>query len=239
MLSSLGGTLGSGISIQDTYGEGFAKELGMLLRDGNNHLQNLREASSNLLEASNDRQGELNLYRSGSAPPTVHGSLAAVGGLYGNNGLDPNLDLKLENGFGPEDDIRSNPAYLEYYYSHVNLNPRLPPPFLSREDSRLAHRLQQTGHGGIGDRRKVRGFGDGGSKSLFSTQPMLPTHKEENESSEGEKMSPRGGLFRQSSAGWLEGGDDGLIGLTTRGLGSRRKSFADVLQVFYFYLDLL
>lgn len=221
MLSSLGmgGALGDnirspGMSIQDSYGEGFAKELGMLLRD-----QNLRESS--------ERERELNLYRSGSAPPSVQGSLAAVGGLFGN-GFEVNNDIRLGNGLTSEEDIRSNPAYLEYYYSHVNLNPRLPPPLISREDGRFVQRLQATGaggHGGIGDRRKVRPFADGNSKSLFSTQPVLPTHREENESS-----SPRGGLLRQSSAEWLEGGDDGLIGLSARGLGSRRKSFADVLQ---------
>lgn len=221
MLSTLGmgGALGDnirapGMSLQDSYGEGFAKELGMLLRD-----QNIRESS--------ERERELNLYRSGSAPPSVQGSLAAVGGLFGN-GFEANNDIRLGNGLTSEEDIRSNPAYLEYYYSHVNLNPRLPPPLISREDGRLVQRLQATGaggHGGIGDRRKVRPFADGNSKSLFSTQPVLPTHREENES-----LSPRGGLLRQSSAEWLEGGDDGLIGLSTRGLGSRRKSFADVLQ---------
>ncbi|KAH9317095.1 hypothetical protein KI387_018864, partial [Taxus chinensis] len=220
MLSSLGmgGTLGEnirgpGMSIQDSYGEGFAKELGMLLRD-----QNLHESS--------ERERELNLYRSGSAPPSVQGSLAAVGGMFGT-GFEPSMDTRLGNGFTSEEDIRSNPAYLEYYYSHVNLNPRLPPPLISREDGRLVQRLQATGaggHGGIGDRRKVRPFADGNSKSLFSTQPVLPTHREENES-----FSPRG-LLRQSSAEWLEGGDDGLIGLSARGLGSRRKSFADVIQ---------
>eukprot|EP01018_Ginkgo_biloba_P012627 Gb_30039 [translate_table: standard] len=223
MLSSLGmrGTLGDGlrgpgISMQDPYGEGFAKELGMLLRE-----QTIRETS--------ERERELHLYRSGSAPPSVEGSLAAVGGLF-QSGLGSNVNAKLDNGLMSEDEIRSDPAYLDYYYSHVNLNPRLPPPLLSREDWRFAQRLQAgTAHGGIGDRRKFRSFDDGNSKSLFSLQPVLPTHKEENESSELDKLSPRG-LARQSSAEWVEGGTDGLIGLSTGGLGSRRKSFADFLQ---------
>uniref|UniRef100_A0A0D6QS73 PUM-HD domain-containing protein n=1 Tax=Araucaria cunninghamii TaxID=56994 RepID=A0A0D6QS73_ARACU len=221
MLSSLGGTIGEsirgpGVSVQDAYGDGFAKELGMLLRD-----PNLREAS--------ERERELNRYRSGSAPPSVQGSLAAVGGLL-HNGLEPHSGLKLENGFTSEEDIRSSPAYLEYYYSHVNLNPRLPPPLLSREDWRLAQRLQAagTGQGSIVDGRKPRPFADVNSKSLFSTQPVLSTHREENEILG--RLSPGRGLSRQRSAEWLEGVDDGLIGLSARGLGSRRKSFADVLQ---------
>lgn len=221
MLSSLGmgATLGDslrgpGISMQETYGEGFAKELGMLLRE------------QNLIEAS-ERERELNLYRSGSAPPSVQGSLNVVGGLFGN-GLRPNADTRVDSGLPSEDELRSNPAYLDYYYSHVNLNPRLPPPPLSREDWRLAQRLQSVpGHGGIGDRRKSRPFADGNSKSLFSSQPVLPTHREE--SLEGGKMSS-GGLVRQSSAEWVEGSTDGLIGLSAGGLGSRRRSFADFLQ---------
>lgn len=223
MLSSLGmgATLGDslrgpGISMQETYGEGLAKELGMLLRE------------QNLLQAS-ERERELNLYRSGSAPPSVQGSLTAVGGLFGD-GLQPNADTRADSGLPSEEELRSNPAYLDYYYSHVNLNPRLPPPPLSREDWRLAQRLQSVpGHGGIGDRRKSRPFGDGNSKSLFSSQPVLPTHREENECLEGGKMSS-GGLARQSSAEWVEGSTDGLIGLSAGGLGSRRRSFADFLQ---------
>jgi hypothetical protein len=42
----------------------------------------------------------------------------------------------------------------------------------------------------------------------------------------------RNGLARQQSSEWLGRGTDGLIGLSdVNGLGSRRKSFADALQV--------
>jgi pumilio RNA-binding family len=42
----------------------------------------------------------------------------------------------------------------------------------------------------------------------------------------------RNGLTRQQSSEWLGSGADGLIGLSdSSGLGSRRKSFADALQV--------
>eukprot|EP01018_Ginkgo_biloba_P038597 Gb_30232 [translate_table: standard] len=56
------------------------------------------------------------------------------------------------------------------------------------------------------------------NSSAMAIGRVLPTHKKENESLELEKLSPRG-LARQSSAEWVEGGTDGLIGLSTGGLG--------------------
>eukprot|EP00252_Welwitschia_mirabilis_P003361 TRINITY_DN13436_c0_g1_i1.p1 TRINITY_DN13436_c0_g1~~TRINITY_DN13436_c0_g1_i1.p1 ORF type:complete len:1053 (+),score=221.39 TRINITY_DN13436_c0_g1_i1:301-3459(+) len=205
ILSNLGvrGTVNDGFRAppQNEYGDGLAKELGMLLRE-----HNLRE--------SNEKERELNLYRSGSAPPSVQGSLAALGGLLSSRVNDNGGNERLLT----EEEIRSHPAYLEYYYSHVNLNPRLPPPLLSREDWRLAQRLQATGSG-LDRRIPASSFGGDGSsnKSLFSAQPQLPTHKEENEYIEDGKV-------------FLNSSKDGLFGLSTSGLGSRRKSFAEFIQ---------
>ncbi|MDD0148670.1 hypothetical protein PSY31_23575, partial [Shigella flexneri] len=58
------------------------------------------------------------------------------------------------NGLLSEEDLRADPAYLSYYYSNVNLNPRLPPPLLSREDWRSTQGFR-GGSSAIGDRRKV------------------------------------------------------------------------------------
>lgn len=238
MRGSLGDGLGgSSPSMQDpSYTDELGKELGMMLRDQRRY-------------EINERERELNLYRSGSAPPTVEGSLAAVGGFFNRNGVSGstasdngrantnnnnnvnNINISNNNhSFTSEEELRSDPAYLSYYYSHVNLNPRLPPPILSKEDWRFAQRLRAgaSPHGGIGDRRKLKSFDDGNSKSLFSLQPVLPTHKEENERLE--KLA-QGNLARQSSAEWFERGADGLIGLSSvGGLGARRKSLADILQ---------
>ncbi len=41
-----------------------------------------------------------------------------------------------------EQQQRSDPAYLIYYYTNINLNPRLPPPLMSWENYRHAQRLQ-------------------------------------------------------------------------------------------------
>ncbi|KAI7757765.1 hypothetical protein M8C21_008993 [Ambrosia artemisiifolia] len=92
------------------------------------------------MRSSSDHEFEINMYRSGSAPPTVEGSFNALfdGGVL-------------------EHDLRSDPAYLDYYHANVNLNPRLPPPLLSKE--RFSQRVQAgngSGSSAIGDMRKVK-----------------------------------------------------------------------------------
>lgn len=142
-----------------------------------------------------DRDNDLGMFRSGSAPPTIEGSLNAVGGLVSS-----------------EEEIRSDPAYISYYYANVNMNPRLPPPLLSKEDGRFAQRMSGTGTGtgsgaAIGDRRKIgREEGGDASRSLFSVQ------------------MEKG----QSNGEWS---GDGLIGLPGLGLGGRQKSIAELIQV--------
>ncbi|XP_077238968.1 pumilio homolog 2-like [Tasmannia lanceolata] len=210
MLSEIGMRPMIGNNEGSSYSEDLGKEIEILLRE-----KRFQEAS--------DRERELNIYRSGSAPPTVDGSLSAVGGLFGHGAEIAVSDFpnnKNGNGFLSEEELRSDPAYLSYYYSHVNLNPRLPPPVLSKEDWRFAKRLQagSSGLGGIGDRRKVNRVEDGGSSSLFSLQPGFNAQKEERESE------------RKSQSEWLEKGGDGLIGLSGLALGGRQKSFADIFQ---------
>lgn len=201
-----------------SFGDELEKEIGMLLRE-----QRRQEAD--------DRERELNLYRSGSAPPTVEGSLSAVGGLFGGGGGAatgfsefPVSKHGNGNGFASEEELRSDPAYLSYYYSSVNLNPRLPPPLLSKEDWRFAQRLKGGASvvGGIGERSKVNRADDNGSRSLFSTPPGFNMRKPESEADNGKiRGSP-------------EWGGDGLIGLPGFGLGSKQKSLAEIFQVAYY-----
>ncbi|KAK8546192.1 hypothetical protein V6N13_067420 [Hibiscus sabdariffa] len=179
---------------------------------------------------------DLNIYRSGSAPPTVEGSLSAVGSLFSNpdfrdiNGITGVGSNSSNNGMS-EDEIRSHPAYLSYYYSHENINPRLPPPLLSKEDWRVAQRFQASGSslGSIGDWRKKK-FDEGGdSSSLFSMQPGLSAQQGKNDLLELRNVNARN-FPRKMSADWLDKGSDSLVGLSGSGLGARRKSFADILQ---------
>ncbi|MED6151444.1 hypothetical protein PIB30_082585 [Stylosanthes scabra] len=208
----LGGNEGS-------FGDELEKEIGMCLRE-----QRRQEAD--------DLERELNIYRSGSAPPTVEGSLSAVGGLFGGEGTGAGAGgasaaafsefsgAKNGNGFSSEEEMRSDPAYLSYYYSNVNLNPRLPPPLLSKEDWRFTQRLKSgaSGLGGIGDRRKVNKTDDNGGRSLLATPPGFNLRKQEN-AVDNEKM--------RGSSEW---GGDGLIGLPGLGLGSKQKSLAEIFQ---------
>ncbi|XP_010935724.1 pumilio homolog 1 [Elaeis guineensis] len=182
--------------------------------------------------AFDQERDEINIFRSGSAPPTVEGSRTAFGSLFGHAGLAQTRLFDGQDGGDvlSEDEMRSHPAYLSYYYSNENLNPRLPPPAVSKEDWRAAQRFRAGLFGGIGDmRRKESGDGDGSSSSLFSLQPGLPVRDAERgmvEPSRGVQQK----LSQQQSAEWLERGADGLIGLPGVGLGTRRKSFADALQ---------
>ncbi|XVE99595.1 hypothetical protein REPUB_Repub03eG0213700 [Reevesia pubescens] len=141
---------------------------------------------------SSDLETELNIYRSGSAPPTVEGSLNSIGGLLNSKG-----------GFLSEEELRADPAYVNYYYSNGNLNPRLPPPLLSREDWRFAQRLR----GGNENN------GSNGNRSLFAVQPGF------------------GGENEVNGGGVKWGGGDGLIGLPgLGGLGSRQMRVAANFQ---------
>ncbi|XVE59292.1 hypothetical protein DITRI_Ditri05aG0034400 [Diplodiscus trichospermus] len=219
MLSELGRRPMIGNS-EGAYGDDLEKDIGLLL-----HEQRSRQDEDDL-------ERELNLYRSGSAPPTVEGSLSAFGGLFGAGAAAAPVatsgvtafsalaGVKDGNGFASEEELRSDPAYHSYYYSNVNLNPRLPPPLLSKEDWKFAQRLKGGSSviGGIGDRRKVNRADNGSSRSLFSMPPGFDSRKQENEA-EAEKV--------HRSADW---GGDGLIGLSAIGLGSKQKSLAEIFQ---------
>ena len=210
MVPELGRRPTIGGSNEGSFADELEKEIGMLLREQRRQ------------EPANDRERELNIYRSGSAPPTVEGSLSAVGGLFGNGGAFSDFARsKNGNGVMSEEELRADPAYLSYYYSNVNLNPRLPPPLLSKEDWRFAQRLQGGSSvlGGIGDKRKVTNTENGPGRSLYSMPPGFTSKKEERQA-EPEKA--------QVSADW---GKDGLPGLPGIGLGSKQKSLAEIFQV--------
>ena len=215
--SGIRGSLGMSESVRSSGGginssanhESVAQELGMLLR------------SHSRLDTILNKRDAL-IHRSGSAPPSVEGSLASMGGLlnhqFSGQGLGDSSSI-----IDSEQDLRSDPAYLAYYYSHVNLNPRLPPPLVTRENYLLAQRLAA---GGLGDKRKLMSLDDSNNRSLFSSQPMLPTHDEEPEFSEDEK-SPVGGLRKHV---WNEHMTDGAT------YGNKPKSLVDLIQVPVFGL---
>ncbi|XP_057837273.1 pumilio homolog 5 [Cryptomeria japonica] len=185
-----------------SFGDGAEEELGSLLKGQ---------------KFGNNRQVIPN--RSGSAPPTVEGSLTSLGGLFPhqNSSFESNWDGvgdAVEN-LQLEDKLRGDPGYLAYHYSH-NLNPRLP----RGENRRLAHNL-----GALGNKQKLRSFDDSNSRSLFSSRPVLPTHKEEPEEERYPGVNPR-----QFSTEWLEMGSDYFSGTSSSLLGGRPKSLVDLIQ---------
>ncbi|KAK4790632.1 hypothetical protein SAY86_017936 [Trapa natans] len=204
-------------SNEESFGDDLEEDIAMLLREQRHH-------------KVDDHDRELSIYRSGSAPPTVEGSLSAVGGLFGGRGGDDGSSGRFSkfpvakdgNGFASDEELRSDPAYLSYYYSNVNLNPRLPPPLLSKEDWRSTQRLKGGGGstiGGIGDRRKVNKPNSGTGRSLFSMPPGFDLRNQETDPEEPEEVP--------SPADWS---GDGLIGLSGLGLGSKQKSLAEIFQ---------
>lgn len=202
---------------EGSFGDEMEKELGLLLREQRRQ------------DTNDDHEKELNIYRSGSAPPTIAGSLSAVGNLFdhggGGGGFREFAQNKAGNAFLSEEELRSDPAYLSYYYSNVNLNPRLPPP-IREEDWRSLQNLQGASStvGGIGDGRKVNRYdSDVGGLSLFSMPPGFNSKKQESES-ESEKVKVP-----------VEWGVDGLIGLPRLGLGSKQTSLAEIFQVISFF----
>ncbi|XP_018491328.1 pumilio homolog 5 isoform X2 [Raphanus sativus] len=148
--------------------------------------------------------------RSGSAPPSMEGSFAALRNLLkqqegsGSSSSSSDVFSRAIESYGSEEEIRGDPAYVAYYLSNINLNPRLPPPLISRENQHLLRHL-----GGVGDGSPTASWDDMGvrSSSLLASRTALSTHREEpeEEASSGEQ-------------------------LTYASFPARRKSFADIIQ---------
>lgn len=159
--------------------------------------------------------------RSGSAPPSMEGSFAAIENLMSpqNSSLNAryaNLNSLIEN-CEPEEQLRADPAYLAYYCSKINLNPRLPPPLISWENRRLVRHI-----GSFGNSRGLTSLDDSGGRSLRLSQGTLSTHKEESEDDRS-PQKPSDDWEDQSSAFWS--GQDAAF------LAGQHRSSVDLIQV--------
>ncbi|XVF23319.1 hypothetical protein REPUB_Repub13aG0027400 [Reevesia pubescens] len=155
--------------------------------------------------------------RSGSAPPSMEGSFAALGNVLAQKNASltsslASLSSIIEN-CESEEQLRSDPAYFAYYCSNINLNPRLPPPLISRENRRLARHI-----GGFGHNWRATSIDDSGNGSLPFYRTSLSTHKEE----------PEDGSPRQASDKWTE--DSYMSLLEQDSLTGRHKSLVDLIQ---------
>ncbi|KAL5699468.1 hypothetical protein ACHQM5_030365 [Ranunculus cassubicifolius] len=176
-----------------------AEELGLLLQ-GHRYQVNMRKVVPD---------------RSGSAPPSMEGSFASIGNLIAQQ--NPNVDASLENlreNCESEEQLRADPAYLSYYNSNVNMNPRLPPPLISRENRRLVRHI-----GGFGSNPRVPTFEDSSHGSLNITKGALSTHKEEPE----DDKSPE-----QASDDLAERNE--FLSEQYTSLAGRHKSLVDLIQ---------
>ncbi|KAJ8528836.1 hypothetical protein K7X08_030480 [Anisodus acutangulus] len=117
------------------------------------------------------------------------------------------------NNASSEDEIRSHLAYLSYYFSLENHNPRLPPPLLSREYWRVAQRVQAGGGsalGGVEGWRRNNLMDQGDGSSLFTTmQPGLSLQRTEDEMIMLRKAAARN-LSRGSSTELVDRGSPNL-----------------------------
>lgn len=198
-------------------------ELELLLRENSNH-------------SAGGRDGDLNIYRSGSAPPTVEGSINAVGSLFTSSYYNEfNTKSGSNDGVLSEDEIRSHPDYLSYYYSNDYINPRLPPPLVSKEDWRVAQRFQGIGSslGRQGDWNWKKSVDGNTSSSLFSMQPGSSVQRTDKNNGNAMEFGDANGknLPRKTLSEWHDRGREGFVGSGSNGLGARRKSFADIVQV--------
>lgn len=181
------------------------------------------------------RERDVDVHRSGSAPPTVEGLLRAMDNQYliNNNNSDyirdaANVGGATSNGVEllSDDELRWHPAYLSYYYSNEHSNPRLPPPLLSREDWRVAQRFHngESVFDPVGEWRKKAENNSSNSSSLFTVQPGV-------EQAESDLMELRNAVAQGRS-------QKTPVQRLDPGLGPRRKSFADILQVMSIHLVL-
>ncbi|KAG8380278.1 hypothetical protein BUALT_Bualt07G0176700 [Buddleja alternifolia] len=160
-------------------------ELGLLLRGHNIH---------------SDRS-EIAPNRSGSAPPSMEGSFAAFGNLV--------------NQHDSEDLLRSDPSYSTYHHLNTNLNPRLLPPTISRENTHLSP------HAGVSGNNSILPSVDGcGSGSMYMSRSSLSIHQEEPE----DDRSPKGASDAREESSSIK------IGQKTFSFTGRHKSLVDLIQ---------
>nr|GEV23622.1 pumilio homolog 5-like [Tanacetum cinerariifolium] len=118
------------------------------------------------------RKSNLPPNRSGSAPPSIEGSFAAIGNLMFRQDFASPKDVAHIS--ESEEQLRADPSYFEYYWAHVNLNPRLPPPLFSGENRNLYRN-------GTGYNKSLTSYDDSFSSSLRLHHSNLSTHKEESD----------------------------------------------------------
>ncbi|KVG50302.1 Armadillo-like helical [Cynara cardunculus var. scolymus] len=135
-----------------------------------------------------ERKSNVAPNRSGSAPPSMEGSFAAFENLIFRQNFAADASLASGNNASDtcesEEQLRADPSYFAYYWTHVNLNPRLPPPLISGENRNLFRNVRSSG-----SNRKLTSFDDSFSSSFHLDHSNLATHKEESDDDRSSKQS--------------------------------------------------
>ncbi|KAI3694683.1 hypothetical protein L1987_77652 [Smallanthus sonchifolius] len=129
-------------------------------------------ASQGTFENFQENQRNLGPNRSGSAPPSMEGSFAAIENLLSRH-------KSAANATESEEQLCADPSYFQYYSAHVNLNPRLPPPLISDQSRHLLRNVATTAN-----IPRFTSFDD----STRLTQSNLSTHKEEFDDDDSTKQ---------------------------------------------------
>ncbi|CAB4302593.1 unnamed protein product [Prunus armeniaca] len=158
--------------------------------------------------------------RSGSAPPSMEGSFSSIENLLSQHnssmGTSSTNLSSIVNNVEFEEHLRSDPAYLAYYLSNMNLNASLPPPLILRENHHMVRQI-----GGLGTNRKLPSLDDSSNGSLHLSQGSLPTHKEDPTDARSATIS-KDNLAENSGAV--------MPVKNTASLASYNKSLVDLIQ---------
>lgn len=189
------------VSFASPMNEVAADELGLLLKGHKIHGHNRNKVPN----------------RSGSAPPSMEGSFSAYGNLVYDQCSSrklsfASLDTAMQN-WQSEEQMRADPSYFAYYNSNVNLNPRLPPPIISRENRHLTHHFAD-----LGDSCHLNSSDNSKDGSLHVTRSSLSTHDEE----------PEDEYLPQSGSDDLP--QSGASGQHLASFAGQHKSLVDLIQ---------
>lgn len=174
--------------------------------------------------------------RSGSAPPSIEGSFLAIENLLpqhntAQNASFANLSSTMQN-CESEEQLRADPAYLAYYNSNVNLNPRLPPPLTSWENRHLGRHIIS-----FRNNWRMSTTDDSGKSSLHLPQRTLSTHKEESEDDSpqqpyDDELVKASGIWRSPDAASLASQHKNMVDLIQVIILTLTSQFCEIRSVF-------
>lgn len=126
--------------------------------------------------------------RSGSAPPSIEGSIAAAKNIIASKHFDSNASLASINSFIDSnvsgESVDADPAYVAYL-SSAKLNPRFTSTHIPSYNKQLVRQI-----GTAGSDRILTSFDDSSRGSLLMPRVKLPTHREETEDDRSAQLTP-------------------------------------------------